>query len=172
MQRSKLLLGSVVTLAVLGLGAGAVALEGSSGDTGTVGDETTTTVDPSTTTTAAPTTTVAPAPDTGISVDDPTGEPTGEEGTGEGVERSTEGCDGGTYANHGEYVSGVAHDPDREPGDVADAAHSDCGKPLGAVGGEDEVPAPEVPGAAVPDDARPGNGNGNGNGNGGGKPAR
>jgi hypothetical protein len=160
MQRSKLLLGSVVTLAVLGLGAGAFALDGSSGDAGTVGDGTTTTVEPSTTTsTVAPTTTTtAPAPDTGAAVDAPTGEPADDEGAGQGVERSTEGCGGGSYANHGEYVSSIAHDPDRQPGDVAAAAHSDCGKPISAVGGEGEVPAPEVPGAESP-----GNGNGNGN---------
>jgi len=165
MQRSKLLLGSVVTVAVLGLGAVAVAAEGDSGGDGSL-EGTTTTVD-STTTTAAPTTTIAPVPDTGNSLDDPTGDPTDDEGAGDGVERSTEGCDGGTYANHGDYVSGVAHDPDRAPGGVADAAHSDCGKPLSTVGGEDEVPAPEVPGTEIP--TAPGNGNGNGNGNAGGK---
>ena len=159
MQRSKLLLGSVLTVAVLGLGAVAVAAEGDTSGDGSL-EGTTTTVD-STTTTAAPTTTVAPAPDTGISIEDPTGEPTDDEGTGGGVERSTEGCDGGTYANHGDYVSSVARDPDREPGDVADAAHSDCGKPSSAVGGEDVAPAPEVPGAETP--TAPGNGNGKGN---------
>jgi hypothetical protein len=159
MQRSKVLLGSVVTVAVLGLGAVAVAAEGDTGGDGSL-EGTTTTVD-STTTTAAPTTTVVPVPDTGTSIDDPTGELTDDEGAGD-VERSTEGCGGGTYANHGDYVSSVAHDPDREPGDVGDAAHSDCGKPLSAVGGDDEVPAPEVPGTGIPT----GNGNAGGNGNG------
>jgi hypothetical protein len=44
---------------------------------------------------------------------------------------STVDCPEGTsYGNHGAYVSSVARDPDRAPGDVPAAAHSDCGKPL------------------------------------------
>ena len=45
---------------------------------------------------------------------------------GIGVPRSTEGCpEGTTYRNHGEYVSSV----EAGGGDIAAAAHSDCGKP-------------------------------------------
>jgi hypothetical protein len=162
MQRSKLVLGSVITLAVLGLGAGAVALESGTGGDGSLADgTTTTTVAPSTTTstTVAPTTTIAPALYPVAPVGDDTSDTTGDEG----VERSTDGCDGGTYANHGDYVSSVAHDPDRAPGDVAAAAHSDCGKPLSAVGGapDDATDAPDTDAPAAP-----GNGNGNGNTNG------
>ena len=32
---------------------------------------------------------------------------------GSGVDRSTDGCDGGSYANHGDYVSKVARDTAR-----------------------------------------------------------
>ena len=46
---------------------------------------------------------------------------------------STVDCPAGqTYANHGAYVSSVAHDPNRAPGDVQQAAQSVCGKPLTA----------------------------------------
>ena len=164
MQRSKLVLGSVITLAIVGLGAGAVALESDTGGDGSLTDgATTSTVSPSTTTstTVAPTTTIAPALDSVA----PAGDDAADTAGGEGVERSTDGCDGGTYANHGDYVSSIAHDPDRAPGDVAAAADSDCGKPLSAVGGapdeSTDAPATEAPEAP----SAPGNGNGNGNGN-------
>jgi len=43
------------------------------------------------------------------------------------VPRSTEGCPEGTsYRNHGEYVSAV----EASGGDVRDAAHSECAKPV------------------------------------------
>jgi hypothetical protein len=158
MQRSKLVLGCVVTLAVVGIGAGAVALETDTGGAGALDETTTTVADPSTTTstTAVPTTTVAPAVDPAAPVGD-------ESGDAGGVERSTEGCDGGTYANHGDYVSSIAHDPDRAPGDVAAAAHSDCGMPLSAVGDDaTDAPEPETPETGAPaDPSGPGNGKGN-----------
>jgi hypothetical protein len=169
MQRSKLLLGSVMMVAVLGLGAVAVAAEGDTGGDGSL-ETTTTAVATSTTTTAAPTTTVAPAPDGGATIEDPTGQPAADDGSadGAGVARSTDGCDGGEYANHGDYVSSVAHDPGRAPGDVADAARSDCGKPLGSVHDDDaSAPVPETGTPAAPAapaaPAPPGNGNGKGN---------
>ena len=169
MQRSKLVLGFVVALGVGGLGAAAVAMENDTGGAGSLADETTTTVvvDPSTTvpTTVAPTTTRAP-------VADPAASPSTTDdldGTDPGVDRSTDGCDGGTYANHGQYVSSIAKGEDRQPGDVPAAAQSDCGKPLSSVG-DDEGDGAEPPAASEPesgDDAgNPGNGNGNGNGQG------
>jgi hypothetical protein len=167
MQRSKLLLGSLVTVGVLGFGAAAVALDGGAGDTGSPSDATTTTtiVDSTTTTstTAAPTTTIAPAP-----TEEPTSAPEPEAGDG-GVARSTDGCDGGTYANHGDYVSSVARSSDRAPGDVPAAAQSDCGKPVTAIGGDATDP-PAVPDTDAPVSGAPtapgNNGNGNGNGKG------
>jgi hypothetical protein len=142
MQRSKLVLGIVVALGIGGLGAAAVAMESDTGGAGSLAEGTTTTtttvVDPPTTTTLAPTTTTL-AP-----VSDPT-EPIDEPASGDTeVDRSTEGCDGETYATHGDYVSSVAHDPDRQPGDVPAAAQSDCGKPLESVdtGDAGETDAP------------------------------
>jgi hypothetical protein len=168
MQRSKLVLGLVVALGVGGLGAAAVAMENDTSGAGSLADGTTTTiaVDPSTTTstTVAPTTTVAPVVDPAA----PTGDTSGD---GTGVERSTDGCDGETYANHGQYVSSVAHDPDRQPGDVAAAAQSDCGKPLSAVG-DGEGEGAEPPETEAPESTDSGNGNGNGNGNGRGNSGR
>jgi hypothetical protein len=151
MQRSKLVIGFVVALGVGGLGAAAVAMENDIGGSGALSDTTTTlAVDPSTTvpTTVAPTTTLAPIPDPAPATDDPTGDLAT---TDQGVERSTDGCDGGTYANHGDYVSSIAKGADRQPGDVPAAAHSDCGKPLTSASGDDggtAVVAPE-PEAAV-----------------------
>jgi hypothetical protein len=167
MRGSKLVVGLVVMLGVGGLGVAAFALDGGSGS-GALGDPTTTTagtVDPTTTTTVAPDTSAAPvAPST----EDPS----------TGVLRSTDGCDGGTYANHGDYVSSVAHNPDRAPGDVAVAAQSDCGKPVSsttASGDETETEtepttteAPETE-PAVPDTGS-GTGHGNGSANGNGRP--
>src|SRR5205085_216198 len=130
MQRSKLVLGFVVALGVGSLGAAAVAMENDTSGAGSLADDPVTTtiaVDPSTTTptttsTPAPTTTVAPVTDPAASTGDASGDGA--------VERSTDGCDGQTYANHGDYVSSVAHDPNRQPGDVAAAPQSDCGKPV------------------------------------------
>jgi hypothetical protein len=164
MQRSKLLLGSLVTVGVLGFGAAAVALDGGAGDTGSPSDATTTTtiVDSTTTTstTAAPTTTIAGAP-----AEEPTSAaPEPEAGDG-GVARSTDGCDGGTYANHGDYVSSVAHSSDRAPGDVPAAAQSDCGKPVTATGG-DVTDAPAVPDTDAPVSGAPTAPGNDGNGKG------
>ena len=56
-------------------------------------------------------------------------------------------------ANHGEYVSGVAHDTPPGPGKgqvVSEAAQSDCGKPE-----HEDAPISEAPGA-VEDDGEPG----------------
>jgi hypothetical protein len=166
MQRSKLVLGFVVALGVGGLGAAAVAMENDTGGAGSIASEPTTTVvvDPTTTvpTTVAPTTTLAPTPGAV--------EPSeGADGSDPGVERSTDGCDGVTYANHGEYVSGVAHDPDRQPGDLPAAAHSDCGKPITSVGDTDAAEQ-ETPESSVPDTSddatpeTPGQGQGQGKG--------
>jgi hypothetical protein len=164
MQRSKLVLGCVITLAVVGLGAAAVAMESDTGGAGSLEGTTTTTVVPSTTTstttstTAAPTTTVAPVADPATTTGDVSGNLAGDGG----VERSTDGCDGGTYTNHGDYVSSIAHDPDRQPGDVAAAAQSDCGKPVASAGG-DSTEAPET---EAPDSGSTGAPSGSGNGHG------
>src|SRR5437764_6037122 len=123
MQRAKLVLGVVVALGVTGLGAAAVALESDSGGaslahhtttttTEVVVDTTTTTAAPTTTTLAPASTTVAPTTEDPVTPDEPVSDV-------QGVERSTDGCDGGTYTNHGDFVSSVAHNPDRQPGDVA-----------------------------------------------------
>ncbi|HEU5306035.1 MAG TPA: hypothetical protein VFW97_01825, partial [Acidimicrobiia bacterium] len=91
MQRSKLVLGCVITLAVVGLGAAAVAMESDTGGAGSLEGTTTTTVVPSTTTstttstTAAPTTTVAPVADPATTTGDVSGNLAGDGG----VERST-----------------------------------------------------------------------------------
>jgi hypothetical protein len=145
-------------------------MENDTGGAGALAEGTTTTLalGPSTTaapTTAAPPTTLPPA--TGDEARDGS---TVAEGDAPGVERSTEGCDGGTYANHGAYVSSVAHDADRQPGDVAAAAQSECGKPLPSAANDagDVAETPEPPDVSEPGPPDQGNGNGNGNGKGGG----
>jgi hypothetical protein len=137
---------AAVALAALGLaGAGvAVAAVGTSdgevtAPTTTLPESTTTVPEPTTTTTTpAPVTTLAPVTDEVPDGDEPDG----------GVARSTEGCDGQEYKNHGEYVSSVARSDEREPGGVSDAAQSPCGKPLASIHGEEpdlpeEVDPPE-----------------------------
>lgn len=99
----------------------------------TVVEETTTTVaDGATTTTLADgdvtTTTVADGTVTTTTV---------LSGDGTGVERSYEGCGDFTEGNHGDYVSGIAKTKPHEPGAVPEAAHSNCGKPVGSVEGDE-----------------------------------
>jgi hypothetical protein len=165
MQRSKLVLGFVVALGVGGLGAAAVAMENDTGGSGSLASEPTTTVgvDPSTTVvTVAPTPTTTVAPTTAAA-----GSAEGTDGTDPGVDRSTDGCDGVTYANHGDYVSSIAHDPNRQPGDVPAAAQSDCGKPISSVDGGADDEGSETPEASTPDasdDGVPGQGQGKGKG--------
>jgi hypothetical protein len=107
----------LVVLGVAGAAAAATAVEssGGSGDgvsAPTVSDSTTTTV--ATTTTLAPTVTITPVPPAG------------------NVERSTDGCDGESVENHGQFVSRIAHDPSSTSDDVVEAAQSSCGKPVTA----------------------------------------
>jgi hypothetical protein len=150
-------------------------MENDAGGTGSLAESTTTTiaVDPSTTvpttaalTTAALTTAVAPTTGAAGSADGSIEDPAG---TDPGVDRSTDGCDGGTYANHGDYVSSMAHGADRQPGDVPAAAQSDCGKPIPSVDGTDDT-TPETPEGSTPDTAdegtpaNPGQGHGQGEG--------
>jgi hypothetical protein len=167
MQRSKLVLGMVVALGVGGLGASAFALENATGGSGGVGSDTTTTlaVDPSTTvpTAVAPTTTLAPIPDPAPATDEPAGDPAT---TDWGVERSTDGCDGGTYANHGDYVSSVAQGEDRKPGDVPAGAQSNCGKPLTSVSGDHTGSALDAPETEAPTTGGDGESGGPGKGKG------
>src|SRR2546423_3882666 len=49
------------------------------------------------------------------------------EGKSESHPRSTDGCDGATVKNHGQFVSS------QPAGDRSEAAKSDCGKPLTSV---------------------------------------
>jgi hypothetical protein len=152
MQRSKLAVGLVVALGVGALGLTAVAMEKDTGGSGSVGGAVATTiaVDPSTTTstTEAPTTTLAP-------ITDPATTPA--DSSDGDVARSTDGCDGGTYANHGDYVSSIAHDPGRQPGDVPAAAQSDCGKPIPSADAGDSggtsTPETEAPDAGAGTDS-------------------
>ena len=116
-MRSKIIAAVVIGSVLAGAGVAAAAV--GSDDSSTGGAATTTTAAAATTTTTAPTTTTEPVAQTS-------------EDATSGPARSTDGCDGQEYRNHGEFVSSVAHDPDREPGDVAAAAHADCGKPLAA----------------------------------------
>ena len=120
MLRSKIFGVVVVVLGLAGAGAAAAAVGG--------GSSASTDVSPSTTADSTTTTTTVSQQDVTTS--------TLTSSATQGTERSTEGCDGQDYANHGAFVSSVAHDPDREPGDVAEAAHSACGKPLASQPGE------------------------------------
>ena len=120
MRGPRFVVGAAVTVAVFGIGVAAFALDGA-GDPSPLADPAVTTVaPPSTEPPADPTTTV------------PTTDPAedGEHST----PVSTVDCPSGTtYENHGDYVSSVAHDPDRAPGDVPAAAQSESGKPLADV---------------------------------------
>jgi hypothetical protein len=168
----KLVAGIATGVAVVGLGAAAFAVDGGPGtklvdDTTTTTTSSTTTSSPSTTSPAR-STTVAPKVDAPPVATEPT---TSDQGVG--TTRSTDGCDGGTYANHGDYVSSVARDSGREPGDVPKAAQSDCGKPVSATGktpeSEPETEAPETETDATPSPKANGTGNSQGNGKGNGK---
>jgi hypothetical protein len=128
MRGTRVAVVAVISAAVVGFGVTAFALDG----TGT-GDSTTTSD-----VVAEVPTTVAPDPGT---IDPVTDAPTGD-GTTTPV--STVDCpEGTTFANHGAYVSSVARTPGRAPGDVVDAAHSECGKPLAADGATDPTAAPD-----------------------------
>ena len=114
----------LVALGLAGAGVAAAAVGTSDSESPAQGnlDEPTTT-----TSTVEPTTTTLPLTVAPADADDE------ESGAGAGVTRSTEGCGGETYANHGEYVKSVAKSDDREPGDVAAAAYSPCGKPVQSI---------------------------------------
>lgn len=84
----------------------------------------------------ATTTTTAPADDGSPTTTTLVGD--GTEDSTTGVVRSYEGCGEFTEGNHGDYVSGIARTKPREPGAVPDAAHSNCGKPVQSVEGDDE----------------------------------
>jgi hypothetical protein len=135
MRGAKFVISIVAAVATVSLGAAAFAIDGDPGAS-PVADPTTTTAvtTTTTTTTLVPATTTTPAGDAQQNL---VIAPTSQSGTG--TQRSTEGCDGGSYSNHGSYVSSVAHDPDRQPGDVSGAAQSDCGKPLAATGAAEET---------------------------------
>ena len=106
----------VAVLGIAGLGVASAAIEG--GDGAVVSEEpTTTTAAPGTTTTTTTTTSGAPVTTT----------PGADVG---GTLRSTEGCNGGTFKNHGDFVSSVAHTPGSTGADVSAAAQSPCGKPI------------------------------------------
>lgn len=96
-------------------------------------DETTTTIaegDGATTTTTAPAGDGTPTTTTLVG--------DGTEDSTTGVVRSYDGCGEFTEGNHGDYVSGIAKTKPHEPGAVPDAAHSNCGKPVQSVEGDDE----------------------------------
>jgi hypothetical protein len=113
----------LVGLGVTCVAAAAAAVEsGGSSDVGTA--STAPTVSDSTTSTSAPTTSTVPTstlvPNAAVTTVPPKGN----------VERSTDGCDGQSYANHGQFVSSVAHDPSSTGDDISKAAQSACGKPV------------------------------------------
>ena len=130
-------------------------------------DETTTTTvdDGTTTTTIDEDTTTTTIDDTTTTTTTPTGGDN--DGTG------TDACT--SAANHGEFVSGVAHATPRGPGHgavVSDAAHSDCGHggdddAAGEVGDDNDGQNRGRGGGADTGNSNRGPGNGNGNGNGG-----
>jgi hypothetical protein len=120
---------AVISAAVVGFGVTAFALDG----TGT-GDQTT-----ASDAVAGVPTTIAPDPATIVPV---TAAPTTAGGTTNPV--SNVDCpEGTTFANHGAYVSSVARTPGRTPGDIVDAARSECGKPLAGNGATDPTAAPD-----------------------------
>ena len=159
MFRSRLLAGALVAAGVVGVGVAAAAVGG--GGESELADPTTTTVATTTTSTTTTVPTIVTEPDTAETLTEEAG-----------VERSTEGCGGETYKNHGEFVSSVARDPDRQPGDVVAAAQSDCGKPLHATAddppeGEDDDPTESADSSdseSGPRPAGPPFGKGKGNG--------
>ena len=141
-------------------GSGSDAADVDETTTTTLGDTTTTTLDDITTTTLDTTTTTTP-----------TGG--GDDGTG------TDACT--SAANHGEFVSGVAHATPPGPGHgavVSDAAQSDCGHQGGddddageVDDGDDDGENRGPGGGADTGGSNRGSGNGNGNnGNGNGGP--
>jgi hypothetical protein len=158
MYMRKLIAGSVVALGVVGVGVAAAAVGSDSGAESSAADTTTTLVpEPTTTTTVTPTTTTV-APIAPVADASPT----------QDVERSTEGCGGETFANHGAYVSSVAHDPDRQPGDVAAAAQSACGKPVSSLvddPADDEESDSDAPDTAESESAHGSASSNHGNGN-------
>ena len=83
----------------------------------------------------ATTTTTAPADDGTPTTTTLVGD--GTEDSTTGVVRSYDGCGEFTEGNHGDYVSGIAKTKPHEPGAVPDAAHSNCGKPVQSVEGDD-----------------------------------
>ena len=152
----KLIAGIVVAIGVAGAGVAAAAVGGGTGSVATAEDTTTTT---STTVVLEPsTTTVAPTTTSPRVADIP-------ESAGADGARSTEGCGGETYKNHGAFVSSVARDPDRQPGDVAAAAQSMCGKPVTSVDDaehdEDTTDATDSQSSQGPSSAAHGNGKAN-----------
>jgi len=115
MKGPKTMAAVVGTFVVLAAGFAFADTALSPQNTSVTSDSTSTTED-TTSTTAATTTTEA-------------------EHEAEHVTRSTVGCpEGSTFKNHGEFVSSVAKsdDPasDDHGKDVAEAAHSECGKPV------------------------------------------
>ena len=118
------------------------------------------------------TTTTAPADDGTPTTTTLVGDGTDDSTTG--VVRSYDGCGEFTEGNHGDYVSGIAKTKPHEPGAVPDAAHSNCGKPVQSVEGDDDsgddsttTPLVAVDGSAETESDSPSN---NGRGNGRGRP--
>jgi hypothetical protein len=162
MRGTKLAVAAAAVVGVCSLGVAAFALDGT-GDTNVVSDPAVTTEAPVTTAT------------TGVVTTDPATDPTGTGAPETGAPTdgstgvSTVDCpDGQTFANHGAYVSSVAHDPNRAPGDVQKAAQSECGKPLATSEPPDtteptepETTEPETGEAPAPPSGNPGTAPGN-----------
>jgi hypothetical protein len=139
---------------------GAVGLQvpdGSSGSNPVVGlDETTTTTvdDGTTTTTIDDDTTTTTIDDDTTTTTTPTG---GDDGTG-----TDDAC--ASAANHGQFVSGVAHAAPRGPGHgavVSEAAQSDCGHTAGDDDGAGDVDDDDGPGDTTAGSTHGNSGHGN-----------
>jgi hypothetical protein len=147
--RIRFVMTSVVLVGLVAVGVASAAVGSDDGEVDAPEATTTTSTSTTTTTTTSiPQSTEGAAPvptDAESSADDSP--------DGIGTERSTEGCGGETFANHGQYVKSVAQDPDRAPGAVPAAAQSPCGKPLAAVGEESDDATGDATGAPVPEDA-------------------
>ena len=119
-------------------------------------------------TTLDPTTTVSPSPSpTDVAPTNPAGiVEAADVVQGQGVPAIAPPCPD-DVVNHGQYVSGVAHDTPPGPGHgevVSAAAQSDCGKVVGAAEGDEPAAVGGEANRGDTDPTRPGRGGSHGNG--------